>query len=52
METTPDSPVTASTVTVNLWQHNMVAIRAERFINWKVRRATAAGVIAAAKYAE
>jgi HK97 family phage major capsid protein len=52
METTPDSPWTASTVTVNLWQHNMVAIKAERFINWKPRRATAAGIIAGAKYAE
>jgi HK97 family phage major capsid protein len=52
METTPDSPFTASTVTVSLWQHNMVAIRAERMINWKPRRATAAGVIAGAHYAE
>jgi HK97 family phage major capsid protein len=50
METTPDSPVTASTVTVNLWQHNMVAIKAERFITWKARRSTAAGFIAGAKY--
>ena len=52
MESAPDSPVTASTVTVNLWQHNMVAIKAERFINWKARRSTAAGLIAGAKYAE
>lgn len=52
METTPDSPVTASTVTVNLWQHNMIAIKAERFINWKARRATAVGVIQGANYAE
>jgi HK97 family phage major capsid protein len=52
METTPDSPWTASTVTVNLWQHNMIAIKAERYINWKPRRATAAGVIAGAHYAE
>lgn len=51
MDTSPDSPVTASTVTVNLWQHNMVAIKAERFINWKVRRSTATGIIAGAKYA-
>jgi len=52
METAPDSPWTASTVTVNLWQHNMVAIKAERFINWKPRRSTATGLIAGAKYAE
>jgi HK97 family phage major capsid protein len=50
MDTTPDSPVTASTVTVNLWQHNMVAIKAELYTNWKVRRSTATGVIAGAKY--
>lgn len=52
MDTAPDSPVTASTVTVNLWQHNMVAIKAERFINWKARRSTAAGLIAGAKYVD
>lgn len=50
METAPDSPPTASTVLVSLWQHNMVAIKAERFINWKKRRATAVGYIAYAKY--
>jgi HK97 family phage major capsid protein len=50
MDTTPDSPVSASTVTVNLWQHNMVAIKAELYTNWKVRRTTAAGVITGAKY--
>jgi HK97 family phage major capsid protein/HK97 family phage prohead protease len=52
METTPDSPVTASTVTVNLWQHNLIAIKAERFMTWKVRRTTAVGFIQGAKYAE
>lgn len=52
METTPDSPVSASTVTVNLWQHNMVAIKAERFVNWKPRRTTAVGLIAGAKYVD
>jgi len=52
MESTPDSPWTATTVTVNLWQHNMVAIKAERYINWKPRRSTASGIIAGAKYAE
>jgi HK97 family phage major capsid protein len=50
METTPDSPATASTTLVSLWQHNMVAIKAERFITWKARRSTAAGFIAGAKY--
>jgi hypothetical protein len=43
METSPDSPATSSTTLVSLWQHNMVAIKAERFVNWKARRSTAAG---------
>jgi HK97 family phage major capsid protein/HK97 family phage prohead protease len=34
MDSSPDSPATASTVLVSLWQNNMVGIRAERFINW------------------
>lgn len=51
MESAPDSPPTASTVLVSLWQHNMVGIRAERFINWKKRRDTAVQFIQNAKYA-
>lgn len=51
MNTAPDSPETASTVTVSLWQHNMVGIRAERFINWKKRRDGAVKFIDYAKYA-
>ncbi len=34
MDSAPTSPVVAATVMVSLWQHNMVGIRAERFINW------------------
>lgn len=52
MDTAPDSPETASTVTVSLWQHNMVAVKAERFVNWKARRSTAAAYIQGAHYAE
>lgn len=51
MESAPDSPATASTVLVSLWQHNMVAIRAERFINWKKSRDGAVQFIQNAKYA-
>lgn len=51
MDDAPDSPATASTVLVSLWQHNMVGIRAERFINWVKRRATAVQFIQFAKYA-
>lgn len=50
METTPDSPATASTVLVSLWQHNMVGIRAERYITWLKRRAGAVQYINGANY--
>ncbi len=51
MDSVPDSPTTASTVLVSLWQRNMVAIRAERFITWKKRRDGAVQFIQNAKYA-
>lgn len=51
MDSAPDSPTTASTVLVSLWQRNMVAIRAERYITWKKRRDTAVQFISYAKYA-
>jgi HK97 family phage prohead protease len=50
METAPDSPATASTTMVSLWQQNMVAIKAERFINWAKRRSTAVSYISNAVY--
>lgn len=50
MDSAPDSPATASTVYTSLWQNNMVAIRAEREINWARRRAEAVGYIDQAKY--
>lgn len=51
MDSAPDSPVTATTVTVSLWQHNMVALRAERMIHWLKRRAGAVQYISNADYA-
>ena len=51
METTPDSPAVAGTVLVSLWQHNMIALKAERFITWKKRRTEAVQFIQNAKYA-
>lgn len=36
---------------VSLWQNNMVALRAEREINWKRRRVDAVGYIDSANYA-
>lgn len=41
MNTTPTSPVTASSAYVSLWQLNLIGLRAERFINWKRARTTA-----------
>ncbi|WLA80300.1 phage major capsid protein [Bradyrhizobium elkanii] len=52
MDTAPDSPATASTTFVSMFQQNMVAIRAERYINWAKRRSTAVAYIQNAKYFE
>lgn len=50
MDTAPDSPPTASSNMVSLWQMNMVGLRAERWINWLKRRSAAAQFIQNAKY--
>jgi HK97 family phage major capsid protein/HK97 family phage prohead protease len=50
MESAPDSPPTGSTVLTSLWQHNMVGIKAERFINWRLRRNNAVVYISNAIY--
>jgi HK97 family phage major capsid protein/HK97 family phage prohead protease len=52
METAPDSPATASTTFVSMFQQNQIAIRAERYINWAKRRSTAVAYISNAKYFE
>lgn len=46
----PDSPATTSTIMLSLWQSNMVALRAEREINWYKRRTGAVQYIDYAKY--
>lgn len=51
MDDSPDSPETASTVLVSLWQRNMVAIKAERFVTWKKKHDTSVQLITHAKYA-
>jgi HK97 family phage major capsid protein len=51
MDSAPDSPQTASTVMVSMWQQNMVAIKAERFITWKKARSGAVQFIQGGKYA-
>lgn len=50
MDSAPDSPPTGTTTLVSLWQHNMVGIKAERFINWKKRNPNAVQYISGAKY--
>jgi len=35
MNDTPDSPATASTVQISLWQMNLRGLRTERFVNWQ-----------------
>lgn len=52
LDTVPDSPPTASTNMVSLWQSNHVGLRCERFINWLKRRATAVQYISNARYSE
>lgn len=44
------SPTTGAAELVSLWQHNLIALRAERFINWQRRRAAAVGYINSAAY--
>jgi HK97 family phage major capsid protein len=44
-----DSPTGTGTL-VSLWQNNMIALRAERFINWQRRRPEAVGYITGAHY--
>lgn len=39
MDNAPANPADATTVLVSLWQHNLLAIRAERYINWVKARA-------------
>ena len=52
MDSAPTSPATADTVMVSLWQNNLVAVKAERFINWGKARTTSVEFIQNAKYAE
>lgn len=46
----PDSPATASTVLVSLWQNNLVGIRCERFVTWLKARSGAVQYISGANY--
>ena len=50
LDTAPDSPPTGTSPLVSLWQMNLTGIRAERWINWLKRRATAVAYIQSAAY--
>jgi len=50
MDSAPASPPDATTVFMSLWQHNLVGLRAERFINWKKGHTEAAQYIDGANY--
>ncbi|SAK63539.1 phage-like protein [Caballeronia pedi] len=45
-----DAPTAGAATLVSLWQNNMVALRAERFINWQRRRNQAVAYITGARY--
>ena len=51
MDSAPDNPALATTITVSAFQHNLALIRAERYCNWLKRRAAAVQYISGAKYA-
>lgn len=50
MDSAPDSPQTASTVMMSLWQNNLVGIKVERYINWVLRHNAAVNYINFSKY--
>lgn len=49
-DSAPDSPQTASTVLVSLWQQNLVGIKCTRMINWTKARSTSAAYITGGNY--
>ena len=49
-ETAPDSPATSSTVPANLWQHDLVALKAERDYAYSVMRTTAVASLSGVDY--
>lgn len=49
-DSAPDSPSTASTVLISLWQNNLVGIRCERFITWVKARTDSVVYITGGNY--
>jgi hypothetical protein len=50
METAPDNPTTGSTVLLNLWQRNMLALRAERSFAFALGRVNAIASLSGVDY--
>jgi hypothetical protein len=50
MVSNPDSPVTANTEFVSLWQRNLVAVMATRFIRWQRRRENSVAYLTGCSY--
>ena len=50
LNTTPDAPPTATTVFTSLWQMNLVALMAKRYVRWEMRRPDAVAYISGITY--
>jgi hypothetical protein len=50
-ESAPDDPVSASTVLKSLWAENLVGLKVERAVNWRLCRAGAVTVVEGVDYA-
>jgi hypothetical protein len=50
VDSAPDSPETASTVVLSLWQHGLQALVAERFFGFTLLRATAVASLSGVSY--
>ena len=50
MSSAPDSPMVASTILTSLWQNNLAAVKATRFIRWKPRRPGAVAMLTGVSY--
>ena len=48
MDSAPTDVVDATTVYLSLWQRNLIGLKAERFITWKLARAAAVTYITTA----
>jgi len=50
MDSAPTDPPTATTIPVSLWENNLVALRAERFVHWKRARTSAVAYVSPCAY--